>query len=138
MKRTTKPKHQAEAFTLLEVMAALAILSISLVILVRSQTESLNNVRRIQTYERGMFIAENQLHWTMIDLNEAQDWNELSTLEGEDGPYLWRVEMQPAEMERGLDSQITMLRIKAMVSWPEGRGEGYIELETWYLWGKDQ
>lgn len=133
-----KLSSQARAFTLLEVMAALAILSISLVILVRSQTESLNNVRRVHTYERGLFIAENQLHWTMIDLNEAQDWQELATLEGEDGPYLWRVELQPAEMDRGQDLQITMLKIKAMVKWPEGRGEGYIDLETYYLWGKEQ
>ena len=124
-------------FTLIEVMATLAILSIALVILIKGQTRSLNNVMRVQTYERAVFITENNLHWTFLDLNEAESWEEYADLEGEDGDYLWRVTIQPAEMEREGDLSAVMLKIIATTTWTEGRSDQEFSLETWYLWGEE-
>ncbi len=127
-----------KAFTLIEVMAALAILSIALVVLIRSQTQSLSGVQRIQNYERAVFITENQLHWTHLDLNEAESWEDYADLTGEDGGYLWNVQIQPQEMERQTDTRVVMLKIIATTTWPEGRGTGEVRLESWYLWGQEQ
>lgn len=128
----------SKAFTLLEVMAALAILSVAFVVLIRSHTQCLNNVIRVQHYERGVFITENQLHWTFLDLNEAEHWTEFTDLSGEDGDYKWRVTIEPADMGADADVELTMLHIVATTSWPEGRNETSFELETYYLWGKEE
>ena len=131
-------KHGNRGFTLLEVMAALAILSIAMVVLIRGQTQSLNSVHRIQSYERAVFITENQLHWTFIDLNEAASWQDYADLSGEDGMYRWRVTLRPAQTEYETDTELVMLQVIAETTWPQGRNEGYFRLETWYLWGQER
>lgn len=160
---TDKPQQRA-GFTLLEVMAATAILSISLVVLVRSQTQSINNVIKVQNYERAVYITENQLHWTFLDLNEAEDWSEYSSLTGEDGDFLWNVEITEAQSERASNASagrgapnggratpggrvasgsggfgnIVLLKIEATTIWPEGSTEKSFRLETYYLWGTQE
>ena len=146
MKAFTKPQSAAASnavparpgFTLLEALAALAILGISLVILLRSQTLSISNVSQIQRYERGVFITENNLHWTFLDLNEADDWQAYRDVSGEDGDYNWRVTIQPIEMAQQFDNPVVMLRVVATTTWAEGVTERDYSLETWYLWGEEQ
>ena len=130
--------NRGKGFTLLEVMAALAILSIAMVVLIRSQTESLNVVRNLDNYQRAVFITENQLHWTFLDLNEAESWEEYGQAQGEDGDFDWAVTIQPVEMERQADTRAVMLKIVATTTWKEGRHLDEFRLETWYLWGQEQ
>lgn len=125
-------------FTLLEALVAVAILSIAMVTLIRVQTQSMNNVIRVAHHERAVFIVENQLHWTFLDLNEAETWEEYAQADGEDGDYAWEVMIEPAEMESQGEAEITMLRIRARATWPEGSNQGVYELETFYLWGESQ
>ena len=127
-----------QGFTLIEVMAALAILSIALVVLVQSQTRSLSDVQRVQNYERAVIITENQLHWTYLDLNEAETWEDYANLTGEDGDYLWNVTIAPTQMEAEADTRAVMLKVTATTAWKEGRAESRVQLETWYLWGQEQ
>ena len=129
---------KTRAFTLVEVMAALMVLSISLVVLIGSQTRSINSVQRIKHYERGIFITENQLQWTFIDLNEAEDWKEYADLTGEDGDYTWNVRIEPADTETDADVDIMLLKIVASTSWSEGHGTSSYDLTTYYLWGSGQ
>ncbi len=124
-------------FTLIEVMAALAILSIALVVLTRSQTVSLSNVANIKNYERAVFVTENALHWTFLDLNEAESWEEFGNITTEDGDYVCNVTVQQTEMEGEGDTRAVMLKIIATTIWPEGKHEGQFQLETWYLWGQE-
>lgn len=133
-----KWKNNARAFTLVEVLAALAILSISLVVLIKSQTQSINNVRRIADYERAVFVTENNLHWTFIDLGMVDDWEEYADQTVEDGPFLCRITIREADHERAGDLEASMLQIQAVTTWQEGRRESSFALETWYLWGAEQ
>lgn len=131
-------RHNARGFTLIEAMAALAILSIGLVVLIRAQTFSLNSVRRITDYERAVFITENQLHWTLLELNEIEHWEDLRDLRDIDQGFEWRVEIRRADMDTSMEVEVTMLQIVATTTWPEGRGESEYQLETFYLWGEEQ
>ncbi len=145
MKAFTKPRRELRGstgskhagFTLLEAMAALAILGISLVILLRSQTLSISNVTQVQRYERGVFITENNLHWTFLDLNEAESWRDYQDVSGIDGDYNWRVSIEAVEMEMQFDTPVVMLRVVATTSWREGVADRDYTLETWYLWGEE-
>lgn len=133
-----KTKSHRAGFTLIEVLAALAILSIALVVLIKGQTQSLSSVTRIGNYERAVFITENNLHWTLIDMKHIEDWEELADLTVEDGDFICNVRVEPADFEDSGDMEATLLRIVATTTWPEGRKGGFFQLETWFLWGKQK
>ncbi len=129
-------KQRQRAFTLIEVMAAMAILAISLVVLIKSQTQSISNVHLVDTYERAVFITENQLHWTLLELNQAESWDDLRELEGDDLGYHWKVTVDAVKNEDlGNNSTAALLRIVASTSWGDGPRARTVALETMYLWG---
>jgi len=132
------PENRARGFTMLEVLAALAILAIALVVLIKSQTQSIANVSIVSNYERAVFNTENQLHWTYIDLNEAEDWQSYADLSGDDNDFKWNVHITPVEMENKSQVEATILKILASTTWHEGAKEFSFTLETWYLWGEDK
>lgn len=134
---TTINPSPRRAFTMLEVIAAMAILSVGLMVLFRGQTQSMENVRMIARYERAVFITENQLHWTFLDLNESEDWSGLSDLKGEDGEYNWSVQIEPADTEKQGNIDMTLLKIIATTTWEDGNRERSYYLETWYFWGEE-
>ncbi len=125
-------------FTMLEVLVTLAIFSISLIVLIQAQTRSMSNVQNVRDYEKAVFIAENQLHWTMLDLNEAEEWQQYAEASGEDMGCNWSVVITPVDSESDTQGNATLLKIVATVEWPQGRNNGLFELETWYLWGESQ
>ncbi len=126
-------------FTMLEVLAALAILGIGLTVLIRSQSQSLNNVRKVANYERAVFVTENQLHWTFIELGEVDDWREVAGIGTlEDGPYRIDVSIEPTDMERQGQVEMEMLEIVATTTWQEGTREQVYTLETWFFWGESR
>jgi len=124
-------------FTLLEVLASLAIFAIAVVVLIESQTRSMSNVQNVRAYEKAVFIAENQLHWTMIDLSEAESWEEYGQVSGEDLGCDWRVTITPVDSQAEVETSATLLKVIAEVSWPmSNRHQGYYSVETWYLWSE--
>lgn len=130
-------KQRQRAFTLIEVMAAMAILAIALVVLIKSQTQSITNVHLVDTYERAIFITENQLHWTLLELNQAESWDDLRELEGDDLGYHWKVTVDAVKNENvGNNTTAALLNIVATTSWGEGPRARSVELETMYLWGE--
>lgn len=130
-------QKNTRGFTLLEVLAAVAILSIALLVLFRGQTRSMANVLEVQDYERALFITENQLHWTWIDLNEATAWQEYASLNGEDGDFRWQVQIEPTQAAAADGKTVTLLRVMASTTWPKGQAEGHVALESYYLWGEE-
>jgi len=132
------PEHRA--FTLIEVLAALAILGIGMTILIRSQTQSLDNVRKVSNFERAVFTTENQLHWTFLDLNQADSWEEFQKVSVEDNKGMYRIEitLEPVEMERQGQVDMTILKITAVTTWREGNREQFFRLESNYFWGEEQ
>jgi len=135
--RTSEPQIR-RGFTMIEVLAALAILAIGMTVLIRSQTQSLNNVRKVRNYERAVYNTENQLHWTIIDLNQAEAWEDVAAIgptEEDEGGYVTEVKIEPQEMDRQGENEMVMLRIKATTDWQEGSRRQAFSLETWYFWG---
>lgn len=130
-------RNQNRGFTMLECLCAVAILSISMVVLIRSQTRSLDNVRMVGNYERAVFLTENMLHWTFLDLNESENWEDYAMMEDEEGPFSWRVTVEPLEMEKESEITMVMLKVVATTTWQEGRSQQEFQLETAYFWGEE-
>ena len=53
-------------------------------------------------------------------------------------PIAPRAEDRTADQEGDGTLDATLLRIRAVTTWPEGRRGGTYALETWYLWGQNQ
>ena len=130
-------RQQNRGFTLLECLCAIAILSIVMVGLIRAQSRSLNNVRMVANYEGAVFLTENMLHWTFLDLNESESWEDYAMLEDQEGPYSWQVTIDPLEMERESEITMVMLKVVATTTWQEGRSQQEFQLETAYFWGEE-
>jgi len=120
------PTRQS-GFSLLEVLVAFAILSMSLGILYQAFSNSLRNVGASGDYSRAIIIAEARLAEAMADvpLNEGSDQGEV------DGRYQWKVVVQRYEYEgEEIVSRFTPYQVEVVVSWQNGKHTREYQLST--------
>ncbi len=120
------PTRQS-GFSLLEVLVAFAILSMSLGILYQAFSNSLRNVGTSGDYSRAMIIAEARLAEAMADvpINEGSDQGEV------DGRYQWKVMVQRYEYEgEEIVSRFTPYQVEVVVSWQDGKHTREYQLST--------
>ncbi len=120
------PTRQS-GFSLLEVLVAFAILSMSLGILYQAFSNSLRNVGTSGDYSRAMIIAEARLAEAMADvpINEGSDQGEV------EGRYQWKVMVQRYEYEgEEIVSRFTPYQVEVVVSWQDGKHTREYQLST--------
>lgn len=123
----TMPTTRQSGFSLLEVLVAFAILSMSLGILYQAFSNSLRNVGASGDYSRAIIIAEARLAEAMADvpLNEGSDQGEV------DGRYQWKVMVQRYEYEgEEIVSRFTPYQVEVVVSWQDGKHTREYQLST--------
>jgi len=104
-----KSKYQ-EAFTLLEVLIALAIIGLTLTVLIHSQVLSIRQEMKSKYHTTALFLANEILSDTFI---QKESLREIETGDFEDEPgFSWEREVENSDIE-GLDT------IKITVSGPE-------------------
>ncbi len=121
------PPTRQSGFSLLEVLVAFAILSMSLGILYQAFSNSLRNVGASGDYSRAIIIAEARLAEAMADvpLNEGSDQGEV------DGRYQWKVVVQRYEYEgEEIVSRFTPYQVEVVVSWQDGKHTREYQLST--------
>lgn len=114
-------------FSLLEVLVAFAILSMSLGVLYQAFSNSLRNVGASGDYSRAMIIAEARLAEAMaeVPISEGGDHGEV------DERYKWEVTVQRYEYaEEEFASRFTPYQIQVMVSWRDGKHTREYQLST--------
>lgn len=114
-------------FSLLEVLVAFAILSMSLGILYQAFSNSLRNVGASGDYSRAMIIAEARLAEAMaqVPVNEGSDQGEV------DDRYQWKVTVQRYEYEgEEIVSRFTPYQVQVVVSWQDGKHTREYQLTT--------
>jgi len=120
-------KNRQSGFSLLEVLVAFAILSMSLGVLYQAFSNSLRNVGASGDYSRAMIIAEARLAEAMADVpvNEGSDQGEV------DDRYQWKLTVQRYEYDdEGITSQFTPYQVQVVVTWQDGRHSREYELST--------
>jgi len=120
-------KNRQSGFSLLEVLVAFAILSMSLGVLYQAFSNSLRNVGASGDYSRAMIIAEARLAEAMADVpvNEGSDQGEV------DERYQWKLTVQRYEYDdEGITSQFTPYQVQVVVTWQDGRHSREYELST--------
>ena len=121
------PTTRQSGFSLLEVLVAFAILSMSLGILYQAFSNSLRNVGASGDYSRAMIIAEARLAEAMADvpINEGSDQGEV------DDRYRWKVVVQRYEYDgEEVVSRFTPYQIEVVVSWQDGKHTREYQLST--------
>ena len=119
--------NRQSGFSLLEVLVAFAILSMSLGVLYQAFSNSLRNVGASGDYSRAMIIAEARLAEAMADapIKEGSDQGKV------DDRYQWRLTVQRYEYDdEGISSRFTPYEVQIVVSWQDGRHSREYQLST--------
>jgi general secretion pathway protein I len=112
-----------KGFTLLEVMVALAILSIALVVLFSQQATSLSRGNEARIITKATLLAQEQMSGLL-----AEDRWRIGIEEGEVKesipPFKWRQQVEEGDIEG-------MKRITVVILWKEGEKEREVRFVTY-------
>jgi type II secretion system protein I len=124
-----------KAFTLIEVMLSVAILSIGLVLILQAFAQSFNIVRISKDNLIATLIIGNKMAEAQIQAKE--DWDAFES--GTDERFYfegikceWEMDITPVEWESEemLDLDKVLNEVKTSLYWKEGRRKGVIFLDT--------
>jgi len=114
------PVGRSAGFSLLEVVVALAIMSIALGVLYRAVGGGVRTVGDLSAHSRAVAIGESVLQ--MRDTVPAEGWNEA----GEWAGFRWSVASAPYEGASG--SMVAVHRVQVDVAWFDGLRENRYSL----------
>jgi general secretion pathway protein I len=117
-------------FSLIEMLVAMVILSLSLGVLYQAAMGATRNVRVASEYTDAVMLAESMLNeYRYVPEENFQ-------AQGGFGDFFWRISSWPVPMPEGADEDYgvrygaSLQYLKASVSWPSGSGERVIDLLT--------
>ncbi len=118
-KNVIKRFNSQTGFTLIEVVVALIIVSISLVMVLRLFSSGLKSSRTTCDYTRAVVHAKDKMEELSID--PVQGGGEF------EDDFEWRTEIEThKELE---ESTVNLLKLKVIITWPKaGQGQRSIEL----------
>jgi type II secretion system protein I len=126
MKRT----HE-QAFTFVEVVLALAIVSISMLTLLRLHLISIRTVQTAEASSQAVLLAQEKIAETLA-LGYPQLGSESGTVERNNVPLQWRTKVADLHQVGPENVPITGLReVSVDVGWKHGAGRKHVEMSTY-------
>ncbi len=113
---------RAAGFSLLELVVALAIMSIALGVLYRAVGGGVRTVGELSDYSRAVVLGESLLQ--MRDAVPSEGWNESGQWEG----FRWSVSSTPHEPATA--AAVALHRVQVDVSWADGLRERSFSLAS--------
>lgn len=128
--RLQRKPGSLKGFTLIEVMATLAILGIALMVIIELFSGGLRLARKSEDYSRAVFYGRQLLE--ELCLQEAiSEKEEAGVFEGE---YTWKYQINPVSVVIEEDDKrnfsVKIYKVKVIVSWPSGSIEKNLDFET--------
>ncbi len=115
-----------EGFTLLEVLVALALLSIALVVILQLFSVNLRGIATSEDFAKATMRAEA----TMRDVLNDEDIGEKSSSETTPDGYRIDVSITKADEKRTENLPVELLQISLIVRWSDGAKERTLTLKT--------
>jgi general secretion pathway protein I len=123
----------ANGFTLIEVVAALAIVSIALLGLLKLHLISMQTADSAQVMNQAVLLAQEKMTEALCD-GYPQAGTRSGVAEADGARFTWRTEVTDARSfsPRGLDLNLRGLRkLLVDVAWQRGSGEKHIQMATY-------
>jgi general secretion pathway protein I len=121
--------HRQQGYSLIEVLVAFTILAMALTVLLKILSAGLRNVDAAGEYARAISIAEAELAVPGM----LEPLHPGITQGEEDGGYSWVrdvSEFRPVNRPEYSSASMPPYLIAVEVTWPAGRGERMVRLET--------
>ncbi len=125
--------RRPRGFTLIEVVAALAIVSIALLALLRLHLISMRAADKAQVLSQAVFLAQEKMTEAL-----SGGYPPVGTQSGvvdTDGPaFTWRTEVTEARPAQSPPSDLKLSRLRQLsvdVAWPKGAGQDHIQFTTY-------
>ena len=122
-------RKNCQGMTLIEVLVAFIVLSITMAVIMRIFSGGMRNARLAESYSRAVFLAESKM---------AAVGLERPLIPGEDsgkvgGEMQWRVSVTPAEEDAATNTQLMPVRlylVRVTAAWGEDGRERQVELTS--------
>lgn len=115
-----------KGFTLLEILASLAILSISLVVILQLFSLDLKGIAASDDYVDAVMKAES----VMRDILDNEELEENTWTETTDDGYIVDVRISETENERTENLMVRLMEIDLLLHWQDGLKERRLALKT--------
>ena len=125
-RRSRSPYTRSGGFTLLEVLVALALLSIALVVILQLFSANLRGIAMSEDFTKAVMRAEA----TMRDVLDDDDIAEKSSSETTADGYRIDVAITNAEEKKIENLPVRLLQISLTVHWKDGVKERALTLKT--------
>ena len=122
-----------KGFTLLEIIASLAILAVGILTLVQLFSGSMNQAAQADRYLNGVYLAQQKFSQLEMDGFKAED-NEGTF---EDETYSWQLEILPYESSlNSEDARIELQKVSLRVYWEDKNQEKEVQLVSLNILGE--
>ena len=124
-------RGRMRAFTFVEVIVALAIVSISLLALLRLHIISITMVDKAQTTSQAVFLADEKIAETLA-AGYPEEGTNSGTVEKNGLTLNWRTEVTNLQLPQLDEVEITGLRkVLVDVNWRQGVGRRQLQMSTY-------
>lgn len=124
------------AFTFIEVLAALAVVSISLLGLLRLHLISITMADTAQATSQAVFLARERIDETLA-LGYPEIGVDTGVVENDTLEFRWRTEVSDFELPELVEAELAGLReISVDVTWNQGVGRKHLKMSTCVAGGK--
>ena len=122
-------RKQNQGMTLIEVLVAFIVLSLTMAVIMQIFSGGMRNARLAESYSRAVFLAESKM--AAVGLERPLALGEES---GQvDGDMQWRVSITPAEEDPATNTQlmpVRLYRVRVTASWGEDGRARQVELAS--------
>jgi general secretion pathway protein I len=122
-----------KGFTLIEVVAALAIVAIALLALLQLHLLSIRAADKAQVVSRAVFLAQEKMAETLCG-GYPPVGTQSGVREGDGPPLTWRTEVTEARPAQPHASDLKLKRLRKLsvdVAWQKGSGQDHIQMTTY-------
>lgn len=124
-------RERARAFTFVEVIVALTIVSISLLALLRLHVISIRTVSTAQVKSQAVFLANEKIAETLA-VGYPKQGSDSGSVEKNGLSLNWRTEVKEVRLPELDEANVTGLRkILVDVSWKQGAGRQNLQMSTY-------
>ena len=129
-KLTLKASAFNPAFTFIEVLVALAVVSISLLPLLRLNIISINMFYKAQIRSQAVFLANAKIAESLVNGYPRQG-TKSGTVENNGLKFTWQTEVKPTRLDLSEEKTVSGLReIAVDINWKQGIKHNHLRMST--------